>query len=148
MATDLTPYRKVRIDRVEHMIEVFKKLPDKMINLGSYILVDRKVETLAEARQNECGTVACLAGHVVLEFAPRKWKVRQSSDSVVFNNGKRLRVGDEAARLLGLPSYDDAADMHLFCPSGCYTSEEGTDRGEAIRRLATLLDLAKKAQNK
>lgn len=145
---DLTPYKKVKIDRVEHMIEVFRKLPKKMIDLNEYITIDQTEEELLEARAAECGTTACLAGHVVLALGPKRWKVRKGETNTVYDrNGNEMHICNEAARLLGIDR-SNAPGIHLFCPAGCGIDRNMSERAEALQRLRKLLKFAKKAQNK
>lgn len=148
---NLKPYETVKIRRVQAMIDFFTKLPAKHIDLSEFCAIDRKRETLGQARKPACGTIGCLGGWVVMKFGPRAWTLKSANDdwgrfTALYAGRKELGWEESAAELLGIKNlydfdYDDPASR-LFGPNCTGKS----DRTEILQRLRRLLKYAKKAQ--
>jgi hypothetical protein len=108
---------------------------------------------MASWSNNQCGTVACLAGHVEARFAPDKWKrflrTYWGGDEIRSSFFRREEAEDEgvhprqvAQKILGLDE-DTASDLFTsngpFWDAVNYKYPELSDRDKVVRVLELLL---------
>lgn len=62
------------------------------------------------ARETDCGTVCCIAGHTLLEMGARFHFFFGASEAITFSNGEKsgnaLKWAETATDYLGLPEFD------------------------------------------
>jgi hypothetical protein len=154
---DTRLYNNVDIPRVKEMI-VFFRTPEneKRIDLSDWFKIDRERETIAEAKEDWCGTLACAAGQVILRYYEGEAEIvkENRSGNSLFRNANYDSPAVIACGLLGLDSffmswadfsYDHMGDrMDLF---GGKKRHDLTDAEEAALRFEELLRRAELAQS-
>lgn len=123
---DETPSLNLVKKRIDHMIKVFEKLHESRIVLNTWL--ERKDYALCTVgKADECGTVGCVAGHIVLQFAPKNLKMDRSGN-LIFKSGGSYSPAYVAGLLMGSSIHDVK-----YMLDGLF---EGGSRGDAGRQTA------------
>lgn len=122
-------------------------LPEEAIFMPIYIHIDKKKETLAQAREPSCGTKACIAGWTVLFLGDPLWELKQSyfgeetqlylPETTDTTELVQQDVQDVASKLLGL---DSADSNYLFCGDWASCPLDGLTKADVLHQLDYMIE--------
>lgn len=106
-------------ERLTTLRNFMVELPAEQVRMDKLIVINRDHETLAEARQPGCGTIACIAGWAICLFDRQDMELELRSYATHFTNAY-LGEAEQAEDLLGLTidegCYMFYAGWHLLAP--------------------------------
>lgn len=118
----------VNWERMQQLVDFLETVPAPQVKMAALLIINRPMETVAEARRPSCGTVGCIAGWSYCLFGPQKEQLTRYGLSIA----QRPIVYHTARRRLGL---NERQAEYMFHAEWMFGGMYAADKSCVIRYL-------------